>query len=100
MSEPTIILNVTNHEMAVSTSKDPSKASDREIRHAIRYFTEDRRENKRGIKKSKSLNDYYKSEGLDTGWNDIKIGNHRSAIEKNNVIIRALENELNRRRNR
>ena len=100
MSEPTIILNVTNHERAVKTSKSPEKASDRDIRHAIRYFTEDRRANKRSIKQSKSLNEYYKSEGYPTDWNDIKISGHKSNVEKNNVIIRALKNELSRRNNR
>lgn len=100
MSEPAIVLNVTNHERAVDASKNPSNASDRELRRAIRYYTEDRRESKRKAKKTKSLMDYHKDVGYDTGWDEITIKGYSSRVEKNNTAIRALQNELSRRRNR
>lgn len=97
MSEP-VILNAKNNERAYKTTVNVSEASDRDIRHAIKFYTADNKDNEQKARKVQSLIDYHKSEGYDTGWDELTLSGYKGRINGNSMRLRILKREYSKRR--
>ena len=99
MPEPGIIMNIENLDRAQKAAENPQKASDKDLRHAVRYYRAYNRDVKRQAKNARDTRDYYESEWGAGGWADTTMGVLNTRIRGNSQTLRVLNGELKKRKN-
>lgn len=91
-------MNLTNLDRAQRTMENPEGASDRDLRHAIRYYRAYNGDVRRKAQIARESRSFYESEWGDSSWSDTTNAVLNERIAGNRTTLRALNAELKRRK--